>query len=97
MSILKRWSGRNPTGLGLSNEQVYNARKYMELCHAIEKNTQQNEEFIHEKSAVARVHPPMHFCAHGAEEFLVFEVHQEQPKWSGRHLDFSTPIEDEHP
>ena len=96
MSILKRWSGRNPTGLGLSNEQVYNARKYMELCHAIEKNTQQNEEFIHEKSAVTRVYPPMHFRAHGAEEFLVFEVHQEQPKWSGRHLDFSATIKDEH-
>ena len=68
----------------------------MELCHAIEKNTQQNEEFIHEKSAVARVHPPMHFCAHGAKEFLVFQVHQEQPKWGGRHLEFSATIEDEH-
>ena len=92
-----RWRGLYPTVLRLSTERVYNARKYMELCHAIEKNTQQNEEFIHEKSAVARVHPPMHFCAHGAEEFLVFEVHQKQPKWSGRHLDFSAPIEDEHP
>ena len=91
-----RWSGLFPTVLRLSNERVYNARKYVELCPAIEKNTQQNQDFIHEKSAVARVHPPVHFGAHGAEEFLVFKVHQKQPKRRRRHLDLSPSIKDEH-
>ncbi len=91
-----RWSGLFPTVLRLSNERVYNARKYVELCLAIEKNTQQNQDFIHDKSAVARVHPPVHFGAHGAEEFLVFKVHQKQPKRGRRHLDLSPSIEDEH-
>ena len=91
-----RWRGLFPTVLRLSNERVYNARKYVELCLAIEKNTQQNQDFIHYKSAVSRVHPPVHFGTHGAEEFLVFKVHQKQPKRGRRHLDLSPSIEDEH-